>query len=209
METLAYLHLAQEHESPEVKEVTLDANKVAGKAALGALGIAAATIGAFGAADQASAYGYGNDCYYSSCGGYDYYSYDYSYYSGCGYYDSGCSSYSYDYGYYPSDYYSYGYDCGYYSSCGGGYYDYYSYDYSYGYDCGYHSSCGGYTGVSPHGYSAYDIQIALNHAGFHVAVDGVYGHQTASAIAAFQAHCGLLVDGVVGPQTWSALISYL
>ncbi|PSB13720.1 hypothetical protein C7B61_13415 [filamentous cyanobacterium CCP1] len=55
----------------------------------------------------------------------------------------------------------------------------------------------------------HDIQIALNKAGFHVKVDGAYGPQTASAVAAFQASRGLLVDGIVGPQTLSALQHYL
>ncbi|GAB4226810.1 MAG: hypothetical protein Kow00121_55220 [Elainellaceae cyanobacterium] len=46
------------------------------------------------------------------------------------------------------------------------------------------------------------LQSAL---GIHV--DGLYGPQTASAVAAYQRACGLLVDGIAGPQTLSTLYS--
>lgn len=46
------------------------------------------------------------------------------------------------------------------------------------------------------------LQSAL---GIHV--DGLYGRQTASAVAAYQRSCGLLVDGIAGPQTLSSLYS--
>jgi hypothetical protein len=169
METLAYLHLAQENENPEAKELTVDAGKLAGKAAIGAIGIAAAAVGAFGMADQASASSYGGCGSYDPCG-YDHYSYD------------PCSSYD---------------------PCGG--YDYYSYTPVYD-PC--YDPCGSYQPVSPIG-GVKDIQIALNKAGFHVYVDGVFGPQTAHAVKAFQASRGLWVDGVVGPQTLSALQHYL
>jgi hypothetical protein len=206
METLAYLHLAQENENPEVKELTVDAGKLASKTAIGAIGIAAAAVGAFGMADQASA-SYGGCGSYDPCsgGGYDYYSYHDPCYDPC---SSGYDHYSY----YPSyDHYSYG-GCGSYDPCGGygGGYDYYSY-----YPSSYpsHDPCydpcgGGFQPVSPIG-GVHDIQIALNKAGFHVYVDGVYGPQTAHAVKAFQASRGLLVDGIVGPQTLSALQHYL
>lgn len=56
-----------------------------------------------------------------------------------------------------------------------------------------------------------DVQSALNHLGYKgvngkpLAVDGVIGPQTKSAIEAFQKDHGLAVDGVVGPQTLKAL----
>lgn len=149
-------------------------------------------------------YGY-DECYDYGCGGYDV-GYDH----GC--YDYGCGGYpvSYDYGCY--DYgcgHDIGYDHGCYDyGCGGGYevsYDYGCYD-----PCEpVHpvSTCDDYCGVS-FGYNVYDIQVALNYAGFPVAVDGVFGPQTESAIRAFQAHCGLIPDGIVGPATARALGLY-
>jgi peptidoglycan hydrolase-like protein with peptidoglycan-binding domain len=44
---------------------------------------------------------------------------------------------------------------------------------------------------------------ARNHA---VAVDGIFGPQTESAVKAFQQSRGLAADGIVGPQTWPRLI---
>ena len=39
-----------------------------------------------------------------------------------------------------------------------------------------------------------------------VAVDGIFGPRTESAVRAFQQSGGLAADGIVGPQTWSRLI---
>jgi hypothetical protein len=36
-------------------------------------------------------------------------------------------------------------------------------------------------------------------------IDGIFGHETKTAVAIFQARSGLSVDGVVGPLTWAAL----
>jgi peptidoglycan hydrolase-like protein with peptidoglycan-binding domain len=44
---------------------------------------------------------------------------------------------------------------------------------------------------------------ARNH---KVAVDGIFGPQTESAVKAFQKEKSLVVDGIVGPATWSRLI---
>jgi peptidoglycan hydrolase-like protein with peptidoglycan-binding domain len=38
-----------------------------------------------------------------------------------------------------------------------------------------------------------------------IAVDGIFGPQTLSAVQQFQAGAGLTVDGIVGPLTWNAL----
>jgi peptidoglycan hydrolase-like protein with peptidoglycan-binding domain len=52
------------------------------------------------------------------------------------------------------------------------------------------------------------LQQALNQAmGLRLAVDGVAGPQTRSAIRGFQQRRGLVVDGVVGPKTEAALIA--
>src|SRR5919198_5513001 len=39
-----------------------------------------------------------------------------------------------------------------------------------------------------------------------VAVDGIFGPQTESAVKAFQQSAGVAADGIVGPQTWPKLI---
>src|SRR5215470_9326915 len=43
--------------------------------------------------------------------------------------------------------------------------------------------------------------------GLRLAVDGVAGPQTRSAIRSFQQRQGLVVDGIVGPKTEAALIA--
>jgi peptidoglycan hydrolase-like protein with peptidoglycan-binding domain len=40
-----------------------------------------------------------------------------------------------------------------------------------------------------------------------VAVDGIFGPNTESAVKAFQQGSGLAGDGIVGPITWRALVS--
>lgn len=153
--------------------------------------------------------GYDKGCY-DSCGGGGYVS------SGC-YDDCGYDSYPISYGCYDHCGISYPSKGGCYDDCG---YGYGGHEISYGGsgcydDCGYGisypsygDSCYDYCGVSYGGFSTYDIQSALNYAGFHVSVDGVYGPETHHAVVAFQLAVGLVPDGIVGPATASALGLY-
>ena len=50
------------------------------------------------------------------------------------------------------------------------------------------------------------LQYLLNAHGARLAVDGVFGPRTDSAVRSYQRAHGLLVDGIVGPQTWSSVI---
>jgi hypothetical protein len=43
--------------------------------------------------------------------------------------------------------------------------------------------------------------------GYAIAVDGIFGPQTANAVKDFQTSKGLTSDGIVGPNTWKSLIS--
>ncbi|MFC6883461.1 peptidoglycan-binding protein [Actinomadura yumaensis] len=47
-------------------------------------------------------------------------------------------------------------------------------------------------------------QTQMRRRGWHLAVDGVYGPDSAKTARAFQAEKGLAVDGQVGPATWAA-----
>ena len=50
------------------------------------------------------------------------------------------------------------------------------------------------------------IQQALNETGqYNLAVDGVYGNETAKAVTGYQQSNGLGVDGIVGSETWGKL----
>ena len=40
-----------------------------------------------------------------------------------------------------------------------------------------------------------------------LAVDGIFGPKTATAVRGFQRALGITVDGIVGPLTWRALVS--
>jgi peptidoglycan hydrolase-like protein with peptidoglycan-binding domain len=50
------------------------------------------------------------------------------------------------------------------------------------------------------------LQWLLRARGHNVAVDGIFGPNTDTAVRAFQQQHGLAVDGIVGPNTWRALI---
>jgi peptidoglycan hydrolase-like protein with peptidoglycan-binding domain len=50
------------------------------------------------------------------------------------------------------------------------------------------------------------LQTALNKYGYGLAVDGVWGPATSSAVTSFQSRNGLTVDGIVGPTTWQYLV---
>jgi len=56
------------------------------------------------------------------------------------------------------------------------------------------------------GHPVPTLQYLLRARGHTVAVDGIFGPQTESAVRAFQTAKHLGVDGIVGPQTWNALI---
>jgi peptidoglycan hydrolase-like protein with peptidoglycan-binding domain len=43
--------------------------------------------------------------------------------------------------------------------------------------------------------------------GHPLAVDGIFGPQTATSVRGFQQALGITVDGIVGPLTWRALVS--
>lgn len=43
--------------------------------------------------------------------------------------------------------------------------------------------------------------------GYDIAIDGIFGPGTESAVRSFQSSRNLTVDGIVGPQTWRALVA--
>lgn len=51
------------------------------------------------------------------------------------------------------------------------------------------------------------LQELLDHHGYHLATDGVFGPLTYSAVRRFQASHRILVDGIAGSATWHALTS--
>ena len=51
------------------------------------------------------------------------------------------------------------------------------------------------------------LQTMLSKDGSTLAIDGIFGPGTQSAVRAFQNRYGLKVDGIVGPQTWKKLNS--
>ena len=57
------------------------------------------------------------------------------------------------------------------------------------------------------GQAVRTLQSKLNQRGASIAVDGVFGRGTASAVRSLQSAAGIGVDAVVGPETWRALDS--
>lgn len=53
------------------------------------------------------------------------------------------------------------------------------------------------------------LQTLLAKDGSTLAIDGIFGPGTQSAVRAFQQRHGLTVDGIVGPQTWGALLKLI
>jgi peptidoglycan hydrolase-like protein with peptidoglycan-binding domain len=56
------------------------------------------------------------------------------------------------------------------------------------------------------GHPVQTLQHLLRHRGHEIAVDGLLGPRTESAVRAFQDAAGPDVDGVAGPATWAALV---
>lgn len=58
------------------------------------------------------------------------------------------------------------------------------------------------------GEAVREMQNALISLGYHVGqtgADGIFGKNTRSGVAAFQASAGIRVDGICGPETWAAI----
>lgn len=51
-----------------------------------------------------------------------------------------------------------------------------------------------------------ELQSNLNNRGYNLAVDGIFGKDTLSAVKGYQASNNLAVDGIVGNNTWGSLI---
>lgn len=51
-----------------------------------------------------------------------------------------------------------------------------------------------------------ELQTILSKAGSSLAIDGIFGPGTQSAVRAFQKKHNLVVDGIVGPKTWAELL---
>jgi len=70
------------------------------------------------------------------------------------------------------------------------------------------SSSASYTGIlksGSTGTSVSKLQQALVNKGYSLAIDGIFGPATKSAVISFQSSQGITVDGIVGPVTWGRL----
>lgn len=107
METLAYLHLAEDFENPETKELNSNLSQTAGKATIGLIGTAC-TVSILGTTNAAFACSYHSEhYYYPESDSYQSDSYQYDSYQSCGcegseqsYYPDYSHDYSHDYSYY-------------------------------------------------------------------------------------------------------------
>lgn len=61
-------------------------------------------------------------------------------------------------------------------------------------------------GKGSSGFDVGKVQTLLKKQGYDLAVDKVYGDQTAAAIKDYQQKNGLTADGIVGEQTWASLM---
>jgi peptidoglycan hydrolase-like protein with peptidoglycan-binding domain len=59
---------------------------------------------------------------------------------------------------------------------------------------------------SAEGHPVRTLQHLLRAHGQNIAVDGIFGPHTESAVRAVQSSHGLTADGIVGPQTWPVVI---
>ena len=55
------------------------------------------------------------------------------------------------------------------------------------------------------GDAVIELQQLLNAKGINIAIDGVFGEATRTAVVKFQQQNRIATDGVVGTQTWQAL----
>lgn len=231
METVAFIQLAENYES-ELHETNFDGKSIKSAKAVSAVAITGAALASGLLAAPAFAYsadygqGYSpvyepaschDDCYSSqsySQGEYpDYYSQGDGYSSGYVEPYSSNNLYGYDDSYGYGNSYSTSYDYGNSSSsCGcasvgvsprpnyGQSPDLYS---EVAYQPIAHSNS---LQVGAAGEIVAALQQALAEQGFYPGgIDGVYGHQTAEAVAQYQAASGLLVDGIAGGQTLFSL----
>lgn len=209
METVAYLQLAQGREDFEQSELNAEfKNLKLPVKTISVVGIASTALtGGLLSVSPASA-NYSPCCqqvvyqsiYESSgCQSQCYYPQHYSYDNYSGYYPEQYSSSNYhDSGYYESSYDESSYsDCNCHSEQ--------SYEESYE-GVAYYPSEPNLSKVGAEGEFVAALQEALIAQGFDPgAVDGVYGHRTAEAVAQYQAIFGLQVDGVAGPETLGSL----
>lgn len=63
--------------------------------------------------------------------------------------------------------------------------------------------------IGMNGSDVMEIQAMLRKLGFNIAVDGIFGPDTQSAVMGFQRARGLDPDGVIGPLTYAAMRKYL
>lgn len=207
MEAIAQLQLAQDYEISELHEsngASWDGMKLSTKTVATAFGVtgAALMVGALAEA-PALAYHYGccrpvvyqpivyqpivyrpinygcfQSCYYPQSYGYHSYTPDYYYEQSYDYEESGCDCYSEE-------------------TSGGGDYTEIAY---------YPVGESNFLTLGASGELVALLQQALVDQGFDPGpVDGLFGYQTAEAVAQYQAAAGLLVDGIAGGQTLDSL----